>query len=294
MKANRRRTYPRRLQTTSLNNPQTSPTTRSPHSTSGRAYHPPLLPPSDSFWGSDSSQLGWEHGRDGVLEKWTNVIPAPLISAAQQEELYISALQAAREARRGGAGTRGTVGKLGMGVPSIPVAPRLPRHLDKVILNSRSNDKSTGGSKGRSGRKRGGSAMPMGMTSLLTPDSASGSVLGGTGAGLASRVNVAGIGAGGGAGMEKSASTAAMEQWANADDSSVLPVPNHVVLHHLGTSAIRNGVLAVSDTTRYNKKVRQFICSFSFIVSSRADALVPFFLFFQSTSPRSTTSQLKQ
>lgn len=43
-----------------------------------------------------------------------------------------------------------------------------------------------------------------------------------------------------------------------ADDASVLPVPSHVVLHHLSTSAIRNGVLAVANTTRYRKKVRGF------------------------------------
>ena len=40
-----------------------------------------------------------------------------------------------------------------------------------------------------------------------------------------------------------------------SDDASVLPVPSHVVLHHLSTSAIRNGVLAVANTTRYRKKV---------------------------------------
>lgn len=39
------------------------------------------------------------------------------------------------------------------------------------------------------------------------------------------------------------------------DDGSVLPVPSHVVLHHLSTSAIRNGVLAVGNTIRYRKKV---------------------------------------
>ena len=44
-----------------------------------------------------------------------------------------------------------------------------------------------------------------------------------------------------------------------ADDASVLPVPNHVVLHHLSTSAIRNGVLAVANTTRYRKKVSSFL-----------------------------------
>lgn len=40
----------------------------------------------------------------------------------------------------------------------------------------------------------------------------------------------------------------------SADDTSVLPVPSHVVLHHLTTSAIRNGVLAVGCTVRYRKK----------------------------------------
>jgi hypothetical protein len=39
-----------------------------------------------------------------------------------------------------------------------------------------------------------------------------------------------------------------------ADDTSVLPVPSHVVLGHLGTSAIRDGVLAVGDTVRYRQK----------------------------------------
>ncbi|KAE9408808.1 hypothetical protein BT96DRAFT_1012985 [Gymnopus androsaceus JB14] len=39
-----------------------------------------------------------------------------------------------------------------------------------------------------------------------------------------------------------------------ADDTSVLPVPSHVVLGHLGTSAIKDGVLAVGDTVRYRQK----------------------------------------
>ena len=40
------------------------------------------------------------------------------------------------------------------------------------------------------------------------------------------------------------------------DDNSVLPIPNHVVLNHLGTSAIKNGVLAVATTMRYHQKVQ--------------------------------------
>lgn len=41
------------------------------------------------------------------------------------------------------------------------------------------------------------------------------------------------------------------------DDNSVLPIPNHVVLNHLGTSAIKNGVLAVATTMRYHQKVHR-------------------------------------
>jgi hypothetical protein len=43
------------------------------------------------------------------------------------------------------------------------------------------------------------------------------------------------------------------------DDASVLPVPSHVVLQHLCTSAIKNGVVAVATTTRYRKKVGFFL-----------------------------------
>lgn len=39
------------------------------------------------------------------------------------------------------------------------------------------------------------------------------------------------------------------------DDNSVLGLPNHTVLNHLATSSIKNGVLAVSATTRYRNKV---------------------------------------
>ena len=39
------------------------------------------------------------------------------------------------------------------------------------------------------------------------------------------------------------------------DDASVLGMPNHTVLNHLATSAVRSGVLATSVTSRYKKKV---------------------------------------
>ncbi|WFD24905.1 hypothetical protein MEQU1_003611 [Malassezia equina] len=38
------------------------------------------------------------------------------------------------------------------------------------------------------------------------------------------------------------------------DDNSVLPAPNHAVLNHLATGAIKNGVLAMGMVTRYKNK----------------------------------------
>lgn len=49
------------------------------------------------------------------------------------------------------------------------------------------------------------------------------------------------------------------------DDNSVLNMPNHTVLNHLATSSIKNGVLAVSATTRYRNKVSP---DFPLIISS--------------------------
>ena len=237
MKANRRRTYPRPTIAPRVSNNRSPTTTRS-------AFHPPLLPPSESsFWqdmDDDDEPLmpGWERGRDGVIEKWTNVIPEPLIAAARQEEAYLAAIAAQRAVRRGGAGIRGTVGSLGLGVPNIPPAPRLPRHLDKVILNTKSSHSS--GSSSRSGKHKSRTGATMSPVEAAAAGAAAS-----IGMGLRLRMDRG----------EKTGSTLAMEEWAKADDSSVLPVPSHVVLHHLGTSAIKNGVLAVSDTTRYNKKV---------------------------------------
>lgn len=39
------------------------------------------------------------------------------------------------------------------------------------------------------------------------------------------------------------------------DDASVLVIPNHTVINHLATSSIKGGVLAISSTTRYKRKV---------------------------------------
>jgi hypothetical protein len=45
------------------------------------------------------------------------------------------------------------------------------------------------------------------------------------------------------------------------DDASVLVIPNHTVINHLATSSIKGGVLAISATTRYKRKVRWIFAS---------------------------------
>lgn len=70
-----------------------------------------------------------------------------------------------------------------------------------------------------------------------------------------------------------------------ADDTSVLPVPSHVVLGHLGTSAIRDGVLAVGATVRYRQKV----CCLSFVYGDHLNAQLWFISsYLHSLSPLST------
>lgn len=128
--------------------------------------------------------------------------------------------------------------------PLIPHPPALPRHLEKVILNART----TGNAASASG---------VGKSTIASS--------GGVGA-----MNGAGTGTGAGVG--------------GADDNSVLPVPNHVVLNHLGTSAIKGGVLAVGTTTRYHRKVRFSLRQ----ILAPIQCLTRFLLI--SISRRSTTS----
>jgi hypothetical protein len=58
------------------------------------------------------------------------------------------------------------------------------------------------------------------------------------------------------------------------DDNSVLNMPNHTVLNHLATSSIKNGILAVSATTRYRNKVSlDYHCYAGSVHMSNAHAL---------------------
>jgi 5'-AMP-activated protein kinase beta subunit, interaction domain len=212
--------------------------------------------PGQSFWSTSSSV-----GNGSVSEPttsgdhrsalWTSVFPPELLAAAKEEESYLANSSSSSSTHQGF-----------VPAPNIPPAPGLPRHLDKLILNVRPGAGSATGSSGvgsssrsrdrdrdrddrRTGRK--GRSL-LGLTSHIPPSPTSAPspepripVTTASGTDITTsnfprtRLDV-------GPGL--------------SDDASVLPIPSHVVLHHLSTSAIRNGVLAVGNTTRYRKKVR--------------------------------------
>jgi hypothetical protein len=202
-----------------------------------------------SFW-SQSSDAGVStaFGDEG----WTSVIPSELIAAAREEEVYLANPSAGC-------------------APNIPPAPVLPRHLDKLILNTRAGappPSSPVKDRRHRARSRHGEIGMMKVDQDEPPAASSPHIPVTTASGTDVSAVVHGhsnpqtqpplrtlIGH----------STAAIGTTAAAlmlaDDGSVLPVPSHVVLHHLSTSAIRNGVLAVGNTTRYRKKVRHLIIS---------------------------------
>jgi hypothetical protein len=201
-----------------------------------------------SFW-SQSSDAGIStpFGDEG----WTSVIPSELIAAAREEEVYLANPTVAT-------------------APNIPPAPVLPRHLDKLILNTRVGAPPPPPVKDRRHRARSRHGeIGMVKSEQDEPPAASGSHIPVT---TASGTDVSAVLHGhsnplplspvrtlvGGSTATMGTAAAAMML---ADDASVLPVPSHVVLHHLSTSAIRNGVLAVGNTTRYRKKVRDLIIS---------------------------------
>ncbi|KAI9465103.1 5'-AMP-activated protein kinase beta subunit, interation domain-containing protein [Lactarius psammicola] len=192
-----------------------------------------------SFW-SQTSDAGvcTPFGDEG----WTSVIPPGLIAAAREEEVFLA---------------NGAVGT----APNIPPAPVLPRHLDKLILNTRIGATPPAPVKERRHRTRtrhGELGMTRPNQDELPPPpvvppripvtTASGTDISAARHGHSNspvRTLV------GGSTAPLGTTAAALML---ADDASVLPVPSHVVLHHLSTSAIRNGVLAVGNTTRYKKK----------------------------------------
>ncbi|KAG8955923.1 hypothetical protein FRC04_006371 [Tulasnella sp. 424] len=215
--------------------------------------------------GGPSAQGSSSSSKQMPVMEWTDQIPPRLFQLAAAEEQYLAARAAAAQ-------NPPSVGRHGSTQypplpppPPVPYPPSLPRHLEKVILNSSSSRNAASFTPAilashESARPR---IIGTGTTGPLIPPSGprprakgipgvptNGVSLGGAGGqqqqqqqipvGVPTNGGILISGTGGGEGA--------------GDDNSVLPVPNHVVLNHLGTSAIKNGVLAVGTTTRYHRK----------------------------------------
>jgi hypothetical protein len=216
-----------------------------------------------SFWSTSSTGNGSvsepTSGGDHRAAQWTSAFPPELLAAAREEEVYLANSSSSSSTQSGF-----------VPAPNIPPAPALPRHLDKLILNVRPGAGGTsnaGGNSFRSGRDRDrdrdhgdrrtgrkGRSL-LGLTSH-TPTSPI------PGSSQEPRIPVT-------TASGTDISTVSLPRMrldvgpGVADDASVLPVPSHVVLHHLSTSAIRDGVLAVGNTTRYRKKVGNYYFNFN-------------------------------
>ena len=222
----------------------------SPHA-SPNSYGTPHVPHTqrhNSFWSEASSSAAFP-------EKWTNKLPHELLAAAREEEVYLASLSNSLHNQP---------------APLIPPAPVLPRHLDKLILNTRvATDRDTHRERRRkttksrppvshSGSDSGTHSPTNSSQEVIIPvTTASGTDVSATAKQThphAMRPTTLKFSSSAGSSLSKKLDAARL-----TDDASVLPVPNHVVLHHLSTSAIKNGVLAVADTVRYKKKVRAYI-----------------------------------
>ncbi|KLO14770.1 hypothetical protein SCHPADRAFT_299262 [Schizopora paradoxa] len=186
--------------------------------------------------------------------KWTDKVPWQLECAAEEEEQWLAHGQSQRPPAP---------------APQHPHAPALPRHLEKLIMNQRppGMPSSSHSSTGRHHGSHHGSGVRLFNTphasmgprvpSQLPVTTASGTNLSGS----TSHRPSSGMQMTSTSDRDRTPTTTRIDHHSTvgsitavADDGSVLPVPSHVVLHHLGTSAIRNGVLAVADTVRYRKK----------------------------------------
>jgi hypothetical protein len=172
--------------------------------------------------------------------KWTDEFPPELIAAANEEEEYLDSSESIDD-------DYSEPALLGRAGPDVPPAPAMPRHLDKLILNAKREEGRAGG-----GGSAGRSAMREREREREERRQAR-SALGMTSTHHHSEIKSPSDGRGGGG---EASTHRSLDSHGVADDASVLPVPSHVVLHHLSTSAIKNGVLAVANTTRYKEKVR--------------------------------------
>jgi 5'-AMP-activated protein kinase beta subunit, interaction domain/Glycogen recognition site of AMP-activated protein kinase len=220
----------------------------SPHSSPHSVSPPnPTQVRHNSFWSETSSSAAHNDG------KWTSNLPPELIAAAKEEETYLASLSNSSTSQP---------------APNIPPAPVLPRHLDKLILNARltiGSDREAQRERRRKtnrAKDRVSSLTPSGSGNS-SPASASSDVIipvtTASGTDVTATAQHTHPHATRSTSIRLSPDTGGRSQLDGTarmtDDASVLPVPSHVVLRHLSTSAIKNGVLAVADTVRYKKKV---------------------------------------
>ncbi|KAJ7274149.1 5'-AMP-activated protein kinase beta subunit, interation domain-containing protein, partial [Mycena rebaudengoi] len=204
--------------------------------------------------------------RDSAV--WTRVVPEALVRAAALEEEYAEALAVQHErGSRGRSGGQAIVMNGFVPEPCIPPAPRLPRHLERLILNR----PSPGVVVPRVGTTRGGgrasssASSPSGEPPGLRVTTASGTDVTAPMPSMTAMTPTPG---------DAYANKAATHpQFGNvngtvssgvavggggtpliADDPSVLQTPSHAVLYHLCTSSIRDGMIAVGASTRYRQK----------------------------------------
>lgn len=269
----------------------TSPTSISPSSTSPQ---PTPLPSNinhfASFWSDTSSRdaaAGGEGGRGDAA--WTSVIPQELINAAAEEENYLASAGGSPTGSSNSVPAPNIppapvlprhLDKLILNVrPQITGAPGSPGESARNKKDKeREKERSRRERREREGRTRGHTPSHLGMTTnahevggeqeanghlalpVVTPSGTDVTAMYGSSPTTAAVEREEGAGGGGATGLHaKRPSNAGVvnklvDVLALADDASVLPVPSHVVLHHLSTSAIKNGVLAVANTTRYKKK----------------------------------------
>ncbi|KAF9242613.1 carbohydrate-binding module family 48 protein [Melanogaster broomeanus] len=227
----------------------------------------PVHPHVHSFWSATTSTHGSmidpRSASDitGASSKWTDKIPPELVAAAGEEEAYLSYTAGTEYDQSGHA----INSQPHVPAPNIPPAPVLPRHLDKLILNTkvgpppstrgRERQREREREREREHRRQQGRSL-LGMTSTVAQD-----IYNEDADGEAEHTSIP-ITTASGTNVTTAHLTAPSQNHTRLglegpglmDDASVLPVPSHVILHHLSTSAIRNGVLAVGNTTRYRQK----------------------------------------
>ena len=211
------------------------------------------------------------------VPRWTDELPPGLIEAKGQEEDYLaeqSALDAqnalaARNARA--ASAEDSQLEIDAPVPIFPTAPNipdcplLPPHLGTLILNAKRGEPQSGNQATKwekeKGKRRDGKhpksllgMTPITTTTSPTDDTPADKIPNGTGA--ADGIPVATPnGTDVGASVKTPAKKTSIDLQGIADDASVLPVPSHVVLHHLNTTTGKDKMVGLANSMRYKDKV---------------------------------------